>query len=89
MMNPLSADVAQRYHRGCPARWKGRRTTRTEFDGERSLSLSEVRSTLRTRNSLPMNIVPTTEMKHAVINHKEQFADGETHTNTLKGSGRS
>ena len=25
------------------------------------------------------------EMKHAVINHKEQFADGETHTNTIEG----
>ena len=25
------------------------------------------------------------KMKHAVINHKEQFADGETHTNTIEG----
>ena len=25
------------------------------------------------------------EMKHAAINHKEQFADGETHTNTIEG----
>ena len=25
------------------------------------------------------------EMKHAVINHKEQFADGDTHTNTIEG----
>ncbi len=25
------------------------------------------------------------EMKHAVINHKEQFADDETHTNTIEG----
>ena len=24
-------------------------------------------------------------MKHAVINHKEQFADGDTHTNTIEG----
>jgi transposase-like protein len=25
------------------------------------------------------------EMKHAVINHKEQYADGETHTHTIEG----
>ena len=25
------------------------------------------------------------EMKHAVINHKVQFADGDTHTNTIEG----
>ena len=25
------------------------------------------------------------EMKHAVINHKEQFVDGDTHTNTIEG----
>ena len=25
------------------------------------------------------------EMKHAVINHQEQFVDGETHTNTIEG----
>ena len=24
-------------------------------------------------------------MKHAVINHKVQFADGDTHTNTIEG----
>jgi hypothetical protein len=25
------------------------------------------------------------EIKHAVINHSEQYADGETHTNTIEG----
>ena len=25
------------------------------------------------------------ELKHSVINHKEQYADGETHTNTIEG----
>ena len=25
------------------------------------------------------------EIKHAVINHKEQYADGDTHTNTIEG----
>ena len=24
-------------------------------------------------------------MKHTVINHNEQFADGDTHTNTIEG----
>ncbi len=28
------------------------------------------------------------EMKHAVINHQEQFVDGDTHTNTIGASGR-
>jgi hypothetical protein len=25
------------------------------------------------------------EMRHAVINHSEQYTDGETHTNTIEG----
>lgn len=25
------------------------------------------------------------ELKHSVINHQEQYADGETHTNTIEG----
>ena len=31
------------------------------------------------------NLIGNQEMKHAVINHKEQFADGDTHTNTIEG----
>ena len=91
MMNPLNAGVADKdaiigaVQRGgkVVAQLAPNLTGRTILEFIRSAANLKG-SELITDEFQAYNLIGK-EMKHAVINHKVQFADGDTHTNTIEG----